>query len=306
MTFQPLDWIILVVYFLITLGLGLAVSWQQSRRGGADESEYFASGRTMPWWLLGTSMVATTFSTDTPNLVTDITRTGGVAGNWVWWAFALTGMLTVFVYARLWRRSGVMTDLELYELRYSGRPAAFLRGFRALYLGVFFNVVIMAVVTLAAIKIGGVMFGWSPVQTIAIAAAITVVVTVAGGLTSVLLTDFLLFGVAMTGAVAAAVCARDAFLAIAESRSAAYAERHLARARLVAGDRDGARAYADRAWAGVTEGTSGFAVAVVACVQAELSGADTGVWVARARAAHPGAVGGPSELGWALARLASP
>ncbi len=188
MTFQPLDWTILVVYFVITLGVGLAVSWRQSRRGGADESEYFASGRTSPWWLLGTSMVATTFSTDTPNLVTDITRTGGVSGNWVWWAFALTGMLTVFVYARLWRRSGVMTDVELYELRYSGRPAAFLRGFRALYLGVFFNVVIMAVVTLAAIKIGGVMFGWSPLETIAIAATITVVVTVAGGLTSVLLT----------------------------------------------------------------------------------------------------------------------
>ncbi len=207
MTFQPLDWTILVVYFVITLGVGLAVSWRQSRRGGADESEYFASGRTSPWWLLGTSMVATTFSTDTPNLVTDITRTGGVSGNWVWWAFALTGMLTVFVYARLWRRSGVMTDVELYELRYSGRPAAFLRGFRALYLGVFFNVVIMAVVTLAAIKIGGVMFGWSPLETIAIAATITVVVTVAGGLTSVLLTDFLLFFVAMTGAVAAAVAA---------------------------------------------------------------------------------------------------
>ena len=207
MIFHSIDWTILIVYFAITLAVGLAPGFLRARRGGTDASEYFASNRSMPWWLLGASMVATTFSTDTPNLVTDITRTGGVSGNWVWWAFALTGMLTVFVYARLWRRSGVLTDLELYELRYSGKPAAFLRGFRALYLGVFFNVVVMAVVTLAAIKIGGVMFQWTPLQTIAIAAAITVVVTVSGGLTSVLLTDFLLFGVAMTGAVVAAVSA---------------------------------------------------------------------------------------------------
>src|SRR5690606_6722881 len=131
-----IDWAIVALYFAFALGIGLAVA----RRAGRDTTEFFLSGRSMPWWLLGTSMVATTFSTDTPNLVTDIVRQNGVAGNWVWWAFLLTGMLTVFVYARLWRRAGVLTDLEFYELRYSGRPAAFLRGFRAVYLGLFFNV----------------------------------------------------------------------------------------------------------------------------------------------------------------------
>ena len=133
----------------------------------------------MPWWLLGTSMVATTFSTDTPNLVTDIVRSNGVAGNWVWWAFLLTGMLTVFVYAKLWRRSGVMTDVEFYEVRYSGLPAAFLRGFRALYLGVFFNVVIMASVSLAAIKIGAVMLNFTPLQSLVVAATVTAIFSTA-------------------------------------------------------------------------------------------------------------------------------
>jgi len=159
--------------------------------------------------LLGMSMVATTFSTDTPNLVTDIVRQNGVAGNWVWWAFLLTGMLTVFVYARLWRRSGVSTDVEFYELRYSGKPAALLRGFRALYLGVFFNVCIMAAVSLAAIKIGGVMFDFSPVQTILVASIVTVTFSALGGLRAILLTDCLLFVVAMIGAVAAAIIALE-------------------------------------------------------------------------------------------------
>ena len=157
MRFSAIDWAVVVAYF----GLTLAVGFWTARRAGRSSAEFFLSGRSMPWWLLGLSMVATTFSTDTPNLVADITRTGGVAGNWVWWAFLLTGMLTVFVYARLWRRSGVLTDLEFYEIRYSGRAAAFLRGFRAIYLGVFFNIMVMAAVTLAAIKIGGVMFGLS-------------------------------------------------------------------------------------------------------------------------------------------------
>lgn len=152
-------------------------------------------------------MVATTFSTDTPNLVTDLTRSAGVGANWVWWAFLLTGMLTVFVYAALWRRSGVATDIEFYELRYSGKTAAFLRGFRALYLGVFFNIMIMATVTLAAIKIGGVMFRLTPFETIAVASVVTVVFSTAGGLRGVLLTDALLFVVAMFGSVAAAVVA---------------------------------------------------------------------------------------------------
>ena len=155
----------------------------------------------MPWWLLGVSMVATTFSADTPNLVTDIVRKNGVAGNWVWWAFLLTGMLTVFVYARLWRRSGISTDLEFYEMRYSGKPASFLRGFRAIYLGVFFNVMIMASVCLAAIKIGSVLLGLEPTQTLLIASIVTVIYTVLGGLRGVIWTDFFQFILAMIGTV---------------------------------------------------------------------------------------------------------
>lgn len=203
MLLKPIDWSIIIAYFLFSLIIGLAAS----KRAGKSASEYFLSGRSMPWWLLGISMVATTFSSDTPNLVTDIVRQNGVAGNWVWWAFLLTGMLTVFVYAKLWRRSKVLTDLEFYELRYSGKAAAFLRGFRALYLGVFFNVAIMATVSLAAIKIGGIMFKFTPVQTLLIAAAITVVYSALGGLTSVLLTDFFQFIIAMIGAVGAAIIA---------------------------------------------------------------------------------------------------
>ncbi|MFW6201130.1 MAG: sodium:solute symporter family protein [Gemmatimonadota bacterium] len=203
MRLTPLDWAIVALYFAAVLAIGL---WA-SRRAGRDTAEYFLSGRSMPWWLLGVSMVATTFSTDTPNLVTDIVRQNGVAGNWIWWAFLLTGMLTVFVYAKLWRRAGVLTDLEFYEIRYSGRPAAFLRGFRAVYLGVFFNVMIMATVTLAAIKIGGVMLGLSPVVMVLLAGGVTVTFSMLGGLRGVLLTDFLLFFTAIGGSVAAAVVA---------------------------------------------------------------------------------------------------
>jgi Na+/proline symporter len=203
MVLASLDVAILVAYCLVTLAVGL---WA-SRRAGESSGQFFLSGRAMPWWLLGLSMVATTFSTDTPNLVTDITRTSGVAGNWTWWAFLLTGMLTTFVYARLWRRSGVLTDLEFYELRYSGRIAAFLRAFRALYLGVLFNVVVMATVSLAAIKIGGVLLGLSPVEAITAASVLTVLLATAGGLRAVLVTDCLLFVVAMSGSVAAAVFA---------------------------------------------------------------------------------------------------
>ncbi len=203
MHLTSLDWTIVALYFAVTLAIGLAVA----RRAGRSTTEFFLSGRNMPWWLLGVSMVATTFSTDTPNLVTDIVRQHGVAGNWVWWAFLLTGMLTVFVYAKLWRRAGLVTDLEFYELRYGGRAAAFLRGFRALYLGVFFNVLIMATVTLAAIKIGGVLLGLSPLETIALAALVTVVFSALGGLRGVLFTDLLLFVTAMVGSIAAAVVA---------------------------------------------------------------------------------------------------
>ena len=203
MQLAAIDWIFIIGFLVIALVVGLVVS----RRAGENPSEFFLSGRHMPWWLLGFSMVATTFSTDTPNLVADIVRKNGVAGNWVWWAFLLTGMLTVFVYARLWRRSEVLTDVEFYEIRYSGRTAAFLRGFRALYLGVFFNIVIMAAVSLAAIKIGGVMLNLSPLDSILWASVVTVCFSALGGLRGVLITDFMLFIVAMIGSVAAAVFA---------------------------------------------------------------------------------------------------
>ena len=201
MILSGLDWTIIIAFFALSLFIGLWVA----RRAGRSTSEFFLSGRNMPWWLLGISMVATTFSADTPNLVTDIVRKNGVAGNWVWWAFLLTGMLTVFVYAKLWRRSGILTDLEFYELRYSGRAAAFLRGFRALYLGVFFNVMIMATVTLAAIKIGGVLLGLSPMQTVLIASIVTVIYSALGGLRGVIITDFFQFLMAMVGTIWAAV-----------------------------------------------------------------------------------------------------
>ena len=193
MQLTTLDWGIIFLFFILTLAVGLWVA----RSAGRSTTDFFLSGRNMPWWLLGISMVATTFSADTPNLVTDIVRTNGVAGNWVWWAFLLTGMLTVFVYARLWRKSGVLTDLEFYELRYSGKEAAFLRGFRALYLGVFFNVMIMASVCLAAIKIGGVMLGFTPVETVLVASVITVIYSSMGGLKGVIVTDFFQFVLAM-------------------------------------------------------------------------------------------------------------
>ncbi len=170
-------------------------------------TEFFASGRAAPWWLIGTSMVATTFSTDTPNLVTDFVRTSGVSQNWEWWAFLLTGMMTVFFYARMWRRSGVLTDLEFYELRYSGRSAAFVRGFRAVYLGLFFNCAIMASVTLAAVKIANVMLGWSRLQTVIVCGLICVVFSAMSGLWGVLASDMIQFAIAMVGVFAAAYVA---------------------------------------------------------------------------------------------------
>lgn len=201
MNLSTLDWSIIIGFFILSLAIGLLVA----RQSGKSFSEFFLSGRGMPWWLLGISMVATTFSADTPNLVTDIVRKNGIAGNWAWWAFLLTGMLTVFVYAKLWRRSGVLTDLEFYEIRYSGKAAAVLRGFRAIYLGFFFNIMIMATVTLAAIKIGGVMLGFSPMKTVLLASVITVIYTLLGGLRGVILTDFFQFALAMIGLVWAAV-----------------------------------------------------------------------------------------------------
>ena len=193
MQLENIDWLIISSFFILSLVIGVVVS----KKSGKDVTEFFLSGRKMPWWLLGISMVATTFSADTPNLVTDIVRTNGVAGNWVWWAFLLTGMLTVFVYAKLWRRSKVLTDLEFYELRYSGKGAAFLRGFRAFYLGAVFNILIMASVCLAGIKIGGALLGLSPVETLLISCAITVLYSSIGGLRGIIITDFFQFILAM-------------------------------------------------------------------------------------------------------------
>ena len=195
-----IDWAIIISFFSISLFIGIWVS----KRAGSSSGEFFLSGRNMPWWLLGVSMVATTFSTDTPNLVTDIVRNNGVSGNWVWWAFLITGLLTVFVYAKLWRKSNVKTDIEFYEFRYGGKPASFLRKFRALYLGVLFNVITMSSVTLAAIKIGGIMLGLEPWQTVVSAGLVTVAFSALGGFRGVLYTDLLLFVVAMAGSIGAA------------------------------------------------------------------------------------------------------
>ena len=200
MQLATIDWIIILLFFAVSLGIGIYVS----KTSGKSANDFFLSGRNMPWWLLGLSMVATTFSTDTPNLVTDIVRTNGVSGNWVWWAFLITGLLTVFVYAKLWRKSNVNTDLEFYELRYGGKPARFLRQFRSIYLGVIFNVITMSAVTLAAIKIGGIMLGLEPWQTVITAGLVTVTFSAIGGFKGVVYTDVVLFFVAMGGAIGAA------------------------------------------------------------------------------------------------------
>ena len=195
------DWIIVCFFTFLILFFGLVVSKNSSK----DSKQYFLSGRNLPWWLLGVSMVATTFSADTPNLVTEIVRKDGIAGNWQWWAFSLTGMMTVFFYAKLWRRSKVLTDLEFYEKRYSGEEAAFLRAFRAIYLGLFFNVIIMASVSLAGIKIGGLLLDMSPVECVLFTSFFTVIYSTLGGLRSVIFTDFIQFILAMIGSVWACI-----------------------------------------------------------------------------------------------------
>ena len=197
MQLQNLDWTIILLFFLSFILIGLFTS----KKSGKNSKEYFLSGRNMPWWLLGISMVATTFSADTPNLVTNIVREKGVSGNWTWWAFLLTGMFTVYLYSKLWRRSKVLTDLEFYELRYSGKEAVFLRAFRAIYLGVFFNVIIMASVCLAGIKIGGILLGLSPFECIFYSSLITVLYSTLGGLRSVIYTDLIQFFIAMVGSI---------------------------------------------------------------------------------------------------------
>ena len=200
---QTIDWIVIGIFFVMVIGIGLMAA----RTAGKNTDEFFLGGRGMPWWLLGVSMVACTFSCDTPNLVTDLVRGGGVTANWAWWAFLITGMVTVFIYAQLWRRSKVMTDLEFYELRYSGKPAAVLRGFRAVYLGVFFNCLIMGSVTLAAIKIGQIIFNIDPLPTVIFASIGVVIYATAGGIKGCIWADFFQYAIAMFGAVYAAVVA---------------------------------------------------------------------------------------------------
>ncbi|MAJ44325.1 MAG: Na+:solute symporter [Candidatus Marinimicrobia bacterium] len=201
MKLTTLDWTIIGLYFIFSLIIGF---WA-SKKAGKDTKSFFLAGKNMPWWLLGVSMVATTFSTDTPNLVTDLVRQNGVSGNWGWWAFLLTGMLTVFIYAKLWHRSGVLTDIEFYELRYSGKPAAFLRGFRALYLGLIFNVLVMGAVSLAAIKFGEIVLNLPGWLTLSIACSITLVYSTWGGLKAVIITDFIQFILAMIGSIWATI-----------------------------------------------------------------------------------------------------
>src|SRR5499427_4312188 len=200
MQLHTVDWIIafisIAICFVPALFLG--------KRSGKNTAEFFASGRSVPWWLAGISMVATTFSSDTPNLVANIVRTEGVAGNWRWWSFTLTGIATVFFFARLWRRSGVLTDLEFYELRYSGKAASVVRGFRAIYLGLFFNCFIMGMVTLAACKIANILFGLPRWQTILICGLLNVVFAAQSGLWGVLVIDMVQFFIKMTAVIAAA------------------------------------------------------------------------------------------------------
>src|SRR5262245_17795399 len=200
MTLQPLDWVIVALALLACFVPAVFFG----RRAGQSTSEFFASGRAVPWWLAGLSMVATTFSSDTPNLVTDIVRRDGVAGNWVWWSFVLTGVATVFFYARLWRRSGVLTDLEFYEIRYSGQAASLVRGFRAIYLGLFYNCIIMATVNLAAVKIAGILFGLARWQTLLMVGSLNVVFATYAGLWGVLVIDMIQFFIKMSAVIAAA------------------------------------------------------------------------------------------------------
>jgi Na+/proline symporter len=196
----PIDWIIVAISVAVSFLPALFLA----RRAGRNTTEFFTSGRAAPWWLIGVSMVATTFSTDTPNLVTNMVRESGIAENWLWWAFLLTGMMTVFFYARMWRRSGVLTDLEFYEIRYSGKAATFLRGFRAVYLGLFFNCVIMATVNLAAAKIANIVLGWPMGRTLLFCSVITIFFASVAGLWGVLVTDSIQFTITMTGTFAVA------------------------------------------------------------------------------------------------------
>jgi Na+/proline symporter len=196
----PVDWAVIALYFVASAAVALAYA----RRAGRSGEEFFVSGRSMPWWLAGTSMVATTFAADTPLAVTGLTVKYGIAGNWLWWSFVMSGMLTVVFYARLWRRAGVLTDAEFAELRYSGAPAAFLRGFRACYLGLAINAIIIGWVTAAMGKILGLTLGLGRLEATLVLFALTGLYTAASGLWGVVVTDFFQFLLAMTGCVALA------------------------------------------------------------------------------------------------------
>ena len=199
------DWLAIVLFFVVLVGIALACS----RRAGSDAKDFFLSGRSMPWWLIGISMSAATTSTNSANMFTEFIRDDGLAANWKWWAFLLTGMMTVFVYSRLWVRSGAKTDIEFYELRYSGKPAAFLRGFRAIYLGLIFNTISTGLVILGAIKIGQVLFGVDQWTVILVTALCSIVYSGLGGLRGAIYTDFFLFAVIMVGAVVGMLYAFD-------------------------------------------------------------------------------------------------
>ncbi len=201
MSLHFVDYLIILTFFVLLLSIG----YLTGRKSGDDATDYFLSGRKMPWWILGISMVATTFANDTPTLVTDMVRVDGVASNWMWWSFLLTGMLTVFIYAKLWNRSKVMTDNEFYEIRYSGKAATFLRGFRSIYLGFFYNVIVIAGSSLAFIKMSGILLGVSPTTALIVSSVIILVYSTIGGLKSILWAGLLEFTLSMGGAVVAAI-----------------------------------------------------------------------------------------------------
>lgn len=215
MKLSLVDWLIIGAYFLLSLLVGL----HYTRRASRSVSEYFLSGRSMPWWLAGTSMVATTFAADTPLAVTEMVAKNGVAGNWLWWSLLASGMLTVFFFARLWRRAEVMTDVEFAELRYSGRPAAFLRGFRALYLGLPVNLIIMGWVNLGMAKVLGATLGIRKLEALALCLGITFLYSILSGLWGVVVTDAVQFVIAMAGSIALAFFALGAVGGVGGLRS---------------------------------------------------------------------------------------
>src|SRR3954451_16708578 len=206
MKLSILDWSVIAAYFLFNLGIGL----YYARKATGSTSEFFLSGRNVPWWLAGTSMVATTFAADTPLVVTGLVAENGIAGNWLWWNFVMSGMLTVFLYARLWRRAGVMTDVEFAELRYSGKPATFLRGFRALYLGLPINCIIMGWVNLAMVKILIIIFGVTKLEALGLVLGIMLVtsmISTLSGLWGVLIMDLFQFVLKMGMVIVLAIYA---------------------------------------------------------------------------------------------------